>query len=803
MSTQERVAARRILLRLVVNDDGLWRRRRVSISEAAPETDEWAQNALRLLSDHRLVSLDVREVQLSHEALTSAWPRYASWLAEREQTAGVIDHLLASTRAWRLGGYDNGDLYRGARLQAALDLETTRPDDLGSDERAFIVSSREASDREMNGLRRGRRRLMLVAAGLVMLLVIASVAGAQALRSRNDAAEAAQQADAQRLGLQALTRTDMSQKLLLAVAAVRLYNNAGTQGSLLTALQGAGNATLTVPLAEGSAQALSVSEDGWVGVSQSSGAVVEFAPGLSNSHLDHPSSTWTAGQPTGAMSWLKGHATMLVGAKAPARVFTYDPLSGGSSLVAAGWNPNVFAGTGDGAWAVGTPNVAGSVPELVGRRVEGFGTDVTVPLAAAPAAMVAGPGSSVTVVEPGHVQVVDIAQAKVLWTADVPQPSRVAVSRDGRHVAAITPAGVVSIIDMETGMSTAPIPPLDAPLTAVALSDDGSLLAGSGDRDSVIRVWSTTTGIEKARFASDLGPVGAMSWAPGGQRLFSVPTEQRAVQAWDLSRYVSPSRAITASAPSGAGTTTATAVDPSSRTLAVGTDAGHVWFAGVDSSLRMSTDAGQAPIVSVSFADHGRRVLSADAGGVLTIWDPASAKKIVDLTKASRVDALGSQSRAPAAPDGRTAASYVDGYGLRLIDILAPSVGPPVYPDLGTQSEYEVLGWSPDGLHVVIAATGISLSPAATTSPGTWALVDPHDGRVVWRTTAPEQVVAADVAFADHGRTIVVPGASGRLYFLDAVTGRLIQNGASSTKPPPASERATDARLGECEPQWR
>ena len=73
--------------------------------------------------------------------------------------------------------------------------------------------------------------------GLVVLLALTSVAGVLAVRSRNDAAAAAVRADAQRVGLQALTRTDVAQKLLLAVAAVRLDDNAGTQSSLLTAFR--------------------------------------------------------------------------------------------------------------------------------------------------------------------------------------------------------------------------------------------------------------------------------------------------------------------------------------------------------------------------------------------------------------------------------------------------------------------------------------------------------------------------------------------------------------------------------------
>ncbi len=49
-------------------------------------------------------------------------------------------------------------------------------------------------------------------------------------------------------------------------------------------------------------------------------------------------------------------------------------------------------------------------------------------------------------------------------------------------------------------------------------------------------------------------------------------------------------------------------------------------------------------------------------------------------------------------PDGRTVAAFVDSYGLRLIDVNAGSATPPVYPDLGPQSQFQVLGWNPTGV---------------------------------------------------------------------------------------------------------
>ena len=796
MDDEECVAARRILLRLVVSDDGLWRRRRVSIAEAAPDGDEASQRALFSLSDNRLVSLDVGEVQLSHEALTSAWPRFASWLSEREQSAGVFEHLTTSARAWQAGGRDDGDLYRGSRLQAALDLEASQPDELGAAEHEFIARSRSAGEQEVTRLRRGRRRLAVVAAGLVVLLALASGAGAFAVRSRNDAAAAARQADAQRVGLQALTRTDVAQKLLLAVAAVRLDDSAGTQSSLLTALQDAGGAATTVPLTA-PATAVSVSSQGRIGVAESNGHVESFSPTLGSPDDQEPAAQWTKGTYTGTVAWLDGQDTMLVGATDPSRVFALSPSNGGVSTFGAAWNPYVFGVTGDHAWGVGTStstDAHGGVT-LLASDARDAGTaarSVRMRLSAPPVALVPAPGAGVTAIERGLVERVDVARARVTSRTPLPSAGVVVASIDGRHVAIAGADGTITIVDLRTGTSREPIPRLDAPLARMALSSDGSLLAGTAARDSTIHVWSTANGVERATFRSTLGDVGTMGWSPDGQHLFTTPTAVADLQDWDLLRTASPTHPMVAAGPPGFGTATATAVSPETSTLAVGTDQGRPWFLHLDSRGR-SWSAGPpvtTSIVSVAFAEHGTLALTADAHGVLALWDPANGQLVKILTRATRVDTATDVSRAPVSPDGRWAASFVDGFGLELVDLDSRTVSRRVYPDLGQASSFEVLGWSADVRHVIVGGQGVSNSPAV------WASVDPRTGRVLWRADAREQAAAADAVNADDGRTIVIPGASGKLYFLDAATGDpIVRNAANTGRAPAVNDRQTPASV--------
>ena len=469
------------------------------------------------------------------------------------------------------------------------------------------------------------------------------------------------------------------------------------------------------------------------------------------------------------------------------------------------WNPYVFGVTGDHAWGVGTstsPDEHGGVT-LLARDARDAAKSVSVRLSAPPTALVPGPGASVTAIERGLIERVDVALATVTSRTPLASTGVVVASTDGRHGATAGADGTVTIVDLQEGTSREPIPRLDAPLAMMALSSDGALLAGTAARDSTIHVWSTATGVERATFRSSLGDVGAMGWSPDGQHLVTTPTAVAALQDWDLARTASPTHPVVAQAPPGAGLATATAVSPETSTLAVGTDQGRAWFVDLESErvsmstgppVRTSGKTAVAPIVSVAFAEHGSVALTADARGVLALWDPATGELLANLTRATRVDIETDVSRAPVSADGRWAASFVDGFGLQLVDLARRTVSRAVYPDLGLASTYEVLGWSADGQSVIVGAQGVSVG--STDGSGLWASVDPRTGRVLWRADAPEHVVAADVVTADGGRTVVIPGASGKLYFLEAATGALIEpSAASAGRTPAVNDRRSPASV--------
>jgi hypothetical protein len=141
----------------------------------------------------------------------------------------VQRHLADAARDWDERGRDPGDLYRGARLAVAREWRSGPEHELNPTERAFLDASRTAAER-------AQRRLRLALAGVAALLAVALAGGLVALRQRSTARSEARAAEAQRIGVQALTEPDLDRSLLFARQGVALDDSPATRGNLLAAL---------------------------------------------------------------------------------------------------------------------------------------------------------------------------------------------------------------------------------------------------------------------------------------------------------------------------------------------------------------------------------------------------------------------------------------------------------------------------------------------------------------------------------------------------------------------------------------
>ena len=122
----------RCLLRLVTVEDDFVVRRRVRWEELLDtgHDDDAATDVLEPFIAARLLTADTETVEVSHEALLTAWPRFANWIAEDREGLQLHRQLTDSARAWAEAGRDPSDLWRGARLAAATTWAGGRPDAL-------------------------------------------------------------------------------------------------------------------------------------------------------------------------------------------------------------------------------------------------------------------------------------------------------------------------------------------------------------------------------------------------------------------------------------------------------------------------------------------------------------------------------------------------------------------------------------------------------------------------------------------------------------------------------------------------
>jgi DNA-binding SARP family transcriptional activator/WD40 repeat protein len=224
LDAEQRRTARRMLLRLT-GDEGVGAhvRRRVPLAELD------AAGVLDVLADSRLVTISEGTAEVAHEALLQQWPRLRAWLEEDADGRRLHAQLTRATRDWS-DERDRSELYRGARLAAALEWRAEHEPELNLTEQQFLDASRVASER-------ARRRMQLVLAGVTALLIATAAAALIALDQRSRARVEAQTAEAQRLGAEALNVDALDLSLLLARQGVALDDTRSTELNLLTALR--------------------------------------------------------------------------------------------------------------------------------------------------------------------------------------------------------------------------------------------------------------------------------------------------------------------------------------------------------------------------------------------------------------------------------------------------------------------------------------------------------------------------------------------------------------------------------------
>jgi DNA-binding SARP family transcriptional activator len=240
LPAEQRPKLRSMLLRLVApSADGEPVRSRIPTRTLGG--DAGRDRVLALLVHARLVTTEEDSVELAHEALARAWPRLRSWLDEDAAGQRILRHLSTAADGWESLGRPTSELYRGARLEAALEWRAATSPDLSDQEAAFLDASVAVATSEREQLaerarQQGRqnRRLRGALIGVAILLVGAIVGGVLAYQQRQSARREERQAALTALTSDAAAlrgnRRDLA--ALLAVEAHRLAPSAATESAL-------------------------------------------------------------------------------------------------------------------------------------------------------------------------------------------------------------------------------------------------------------------------------------------------------------------------------------------------------------------------------------------------------------------------------------------------------------------------------------------------------------------------------------------------------------------------------------------
>ncbi|MDT0449632.1 nSTAND1 domain-containing NTPase [Streptomyces hesseae] len=180
-----------------------------------PELHPDCWEAAQLLATQRIVHLDhasdgVETVALAHEAVLEHWPTLRSWVDADREFRAWQEHLRARMSRWELSDRDRALLMRGSELSEAQRRLRDRQDDIPEAERAYIRASAEW---------RRRRRLRAALAGTAVLTAMTGLAGAGLVSVRDGKAAELSAGLVQEAQRQAGSRLETS--ALLSVAAWR------------------------------------------------------------------------------------------------------------------------------------------------------------------------------------------------------------------------------------------------------------------------------------------------------------------------------------------------------------------------------------------------------------------------------------------------------------------------------------------------------------------------------------------------------------------------------------------------------
>jgi hypothetical protein len=542
LSAAQQAAARQVFLRLTATTsegmDTADRATRAELTEGkSPAEAQDVAAVLEAFAAERLLTLAAGTVEISHEALLTAWPLLRdTWLADTHADRIVRTRLHHTATEWARHFRDPSYLYTGSLLQAAagtvarIGADPGRYPPLGQTERDFL----HASDRAHRRTVRRRRGLIAVLTALVLGLAAATAVAVRAQR------QVAHQLDTVTSGLlasqsQLIGDANPALSKLLSIAAWRLNPSSAARQAMLAAAARPGIAVLT---ATSSVYSVAFSPDG---------------------------KTLAAGGNDGSVRLWD------VATRQPRR-----PVTATGSVYSVAFSPDgktLAAGSDDGTggtvwlWDLATHQ------QVATPVINGPGGPVTS-VAFSPDSKTLAAGS-----DDGSVRLWEAATHRRIGgplSNGHNSVNSVAFSRDGKTLAAGSDDGRVRLWDLATNqqVATPVINGPGGPVTSVAFSPDGKTLAAGSDDGTGGTVWlwdlATHQQVATPLINGPGSPVSSLAFNPHGKTL--------AIGGYDGSIWLQdvatrqPGRPVTTSS----FTVYSVAFSPDGKTLASGIIAGTV-----------------------------------------------------------------------------------------------------------------------------------------------------------------------------------------------------------------------------------
>jgi WD40 repeat protein/uncharacterized caspase-like protein len=213
-------------------------------------------------------------------------------------------------------------------------------------------------------------------------------------------------------------------------------------------------------------------------------------------------------------------------------------------------------------------------------------------------------------------------------------PDQVALSADGRLIAAAGRNDMIKLWEAETGRQLLTLKGHKNGTRDLAFSPDGELLASCA-QDKTIKLWSVSTGQELKTLTSHVGVVGTIAFSPDGKKLAS-GSHDKMTLLWDVA-----SGNLEDAFMGHSSWVNTVAFSRDGQKLASGSEDGVIRMWDTSTRRHLQTFTGHTDkINSVTFSVDGKLLISGSTDTSIKLWDVATGKELASLVSLNQQDWL-------------------------------------------------------------------------------------------------------------------------------------------------------------------